>query len=83
MASLHTYLLSGIPVVLALRPGGGGHAVTAVGFQMSEASIPRSRATVPVRSAGLTKKLYVHDDRLGPYARAMNRTVLVQQQRKE
>jgi hypothetical protein len=66
---LHTYLLSGIPMVLALRGDGGGHAVTAVGFQMSGSEHPALQTTVPVRSAGLTK-LYVHDDRLGPYARA-------------
>lgn len=69
VATLHTYLLSGIPMVLALRGDGGGHAVTAVGFQMSESEHPGLQTTVPVRSAALTK-LYVHDDRLGPYARA-------------
>ena len=69
VAALHTYLLSGIPVVLALRGGGIGHAVTAVGFQMSDSEHQALQASVPVTSAGMTK-LYVHDDRLGPYARA-------------
>lgn len=67
--ALHTYLLSGIPVVLALRGGGIGHAVTAVGFQMSGTEHPKLEASIPVRSSRVTK-LYVHDDRLGPYARA-------------
>jgi hypothetical protein len=70
VATLHTYLLSGIPMVLALRGDGGGHAVTAVGFQMSGSEHPALQTSVPVRSSRLTK-LYVHDDRLGPYARAM------------
>jgi hypothetical protein len=69
VASLHTYLLSGMPVVLALRGSGIGHAVTAVGFQMAASEHPRLMASVPVRSARMMK-LYVHDDRLGPYARA-------------
>lgn len=69
VASLHTYLLSGIPVVLALRGGGIGHAVTAAGFQISTSEHPRLQTSVPVQSAKLDK-LYVHDDRIGPYARA-------------
>jgi hypothetical protein len=69
--ALHTYLLSGIPVVLVLRRENEseGHAVTAVGFQVAEHLNPALDATIPVRSAYL-HKLYVHDDRLGPYARA-------------
>lgn len=68
-ASLHGYLLSGIPVVLALRGSGRGHAVTAVGFQLSPSPHPLLEMSIPVRSSRL-RKLYVHDDRLGPYARA-------------
>src|SRR5712692_86279 len=72
VAALHTYLLSGIPVVLALKPllrQGEGHAVTAVGFQMGTKASRLLQMSVPVRSAFI-QKLYVHDDRLGPYARA-------------
>jgi hypothetical protein len=69
VATLHTYLLSGIPIVLALRGEGVGHAVTAAGFQMSASDHPALQASVPVQSSRLAK-LYVHDDRLGPYARA-------------
>lgn len=70
VATLHTYLLSGIPMVLALRGGGIGHAVTAAGFQMGTTEHPVLQGSVPLRSSRLTK-LYVHDDRLGPYARAL------------
>lgn len=69
--ALHTYLLSGIPVVLTLRsPAGEGHAVIAAGFQMGARSNPALLATLPVRSSYISK-LYIHDDRLGPYARAI------------
>jgi hypothetical protein len=67
--ALHAYLLSGIPVVLALRQPGVGHAVTAVGFQLSNTINPHLQSSVPVRSARL-HKIYVHDDRLGPYAKS-------------
>lgn len=69
VAGLHAYLLSGLPVVLGLRRPGVGHAVTAVGYQDDSSVHPMLQATIPVRSASL-KKLYVHDDRIGPYARA-------------
>jgi hypothetical protein len=69
MVAVHSYLLSGIPVVLGLGSHGGGHAVTAVGFQAIGAPHPVLQTSIPVRSARI-KKLYVHDDRLGPYARS-------------
>lgn len=73
--ALHTYLLSGIPVVLALRKDdGAGHAVTAVGFQVGESATRLLESSIPVRSSRL-KKLYIHDDRLGPYARAILRPI--------
>ncbi|MGZ4160098.1 MAG: hypothetical protein ACXVNF_04755 [Neobacillus sp.] len=68
MITLHTYLLSGFPVLLALRSNGVGHAVTAVGFQTSSEN-PSLHTSFKVRSAGI-RKVYVHDDRMGPYARA-------------
>lgn len=67
--ALHTYLLSGIPVVLELFRPECGHAVTAVGFHDSGSVEPAFETLLPVRSARM-KKVYVHDDRLGPYARA-------------
>jgi hypothetical protein len=69
VAALHAYLLSGIPVVLALRNRDGGHAVTAVGFQAQGRPKHLLQSSVSLRSARTTK-LYIHDDRLGPYARA-------------
>jgi hypothetical protein len=67
--ALHTYLLSGLPVVLELLGHGGGHAVTAVGFEDGGSPHPLLQTTFPVRSA-CVKKIYVHDDRIGPYAKA-------------
>lgn len=77
--ALHTYLQSGIPVVLSLvdADANGGeerHAVTAVGFQMHHEADPRLLTTLPVQSAFM-RKLYVHDDGLGPYARAFLRAM--------
>lgn len=69
VVALHTYLLSGIPVVLILRREGEAHAVTAAGFLCEGAPDPSLHSSVQLRSASI-KKLYVHDDRLGPYARA-------------
>lgn len=68
IATLHAYLLSGIPPVLILRGPLDGHAVTAVGFRAEGAAHPLLQHTVQLRSARLTK-LYIHDDRIGPYAR--------------
>jgi hypothetical protein len=67
--ALHTYLLSGIPVVLGLERGASGHAVTAAGFQCNGTPDALLQGPLPARSATI-KKLYVHDDRIGPYARA-------------
>lgn len=68
LLALHTYLLSGIPVVLGLwSPADGAHAVCAVGFQ-SGSTNPQLQASISVRSAAITK-IYVHDDGVGPYAR--------------
>lgn len=69
VVALHTYLLSGIPVVLVLTRNDGQHAVTAVGFQSGPTPQPLLQTSVPVRSARINK-IYVHDDRLGPYARS-------------
>jgi hypothetical protein len=87
---LHTYLRSGIPVILGLTSGVSGHAVTAVG---SRSMASRRVYAVPQDSKlylldveehpDLLKEpyklrlqnldydhLYLHDDRLGPYASA-------------
>ncbi|HEY4178854.1 MAG TPA: hypothetical protein VGM90_18535 [Kofleriaceae bacterium] len=67
--ALHTYLQSGIPVVMILRGGGRAHAVTATGFQLSGTDHPKLEPPIPTRSMQF-HKLYVHDDRIGPYARS-------------
>jgi hypothetical protein len=73
VATLHAYLRSGIPAVLHLRRRDDGqevgHAVAAVGFLTRSVADPLLDSTVGLRSARIDK-LYVHDDRLGPYARA-------------
>lgn len=80
------YLRSGIPVILAVKTGDGGHAVTLVGYK---SEVPRkSFATLLESEPGpagqdpleTVRKLrllnldldhvYLHDDRLGPYALA-------------
>jgi hypothetical protein len=81
MLQIHAYLRSGIPVILGLETGGEGHAVTAVGY-CTDTHLPESHLIEgrdeddkPVRT-NLTMKnlqcrqIYVHDDRIGPYARA-------------
>lgn len=72
-SALHTYLLSGIPVVLALQKGNTGHAVTAAGFQLSTSPNPVLEGSTPQRSSRLNK-IYIHDDRMGPYAKAFLKT---------
>jgi len=76
--TLHAYLLSGIPVILTLRRldegHDEGHAVTAVGFQRGKKPTPLFESSVGLRSAWMSK-LYIHDDRIGPYARAFLRPI--------
>ena len=73
------YLRSNIPVILIMQYDGqdDAHAVTVVGFRED---IDRERTpdiacqfpgwiNLQLRSKGLCR-LYIHDDRLGPYARA-------------
>lgn len=68
------YLRSNIPVILKIQYENNevAHAVTLVGFKECE-SVIRYRETgwdsFSLNSRGLNR-LYIHDDRLGPYARA-------------
>lgn len=72
--ALKCYLASGIPVVLILEEAGGYHAVTAVGYRSSDDEEPsqpivvQDDAAIPFATTGISR-VYVHDDRLGPYAR--------------
>lgn len=70
---LNAYLRSGIPVVLALRyPAASvGHAVTVVGYRKTTGPGLRLDQAPEVRLVNSTQsQIYLHDDRLGPYARA-------------
>ncbi len=75
--ALKCYLRSGIPVILRIRHVGAdeAHAITVVGFRESDEEEPVDDITLKLgeghalRSTGLSR-LYVHDDRLGPYARS-------------
>ncbi|HLM42609.1 MAG TPA: hypothetical protein VK458_02025 [Myxococcaceae bacterium] len=75
LAMVFCYLRSGIPVVLVIGNDdtGEAHAVTAVGYRLGpprsefEPMLPTQR--LATRSMRI-EQLYVHDDQLGPYARA-------------
>ncbi len=81
-AQLLGYVRSGFAPVLAIMsaaPGGGGegHAVCTVGLKLGQTQ-PQSVHTLHFRDAATAVLgLYIHDDRLGPYASAtiVSRTV--------
>lgn len=70
------YLRSGIPVVLqVMDEGTEGHAVTVAGFREGDELEPAGEIEITLESGGSLRtngmsRLYLHDDRLGPYARA-------------
>jgi hypothetical protein len=71
-AQLYSYLRSGLAPVLAIQSleGAGGHAVCAVGFKSGEVA-PQTDPKLNFRDASTSLQgLYIHDDRLGPYASA-------------
>jgi len=68
------YLRSGIPVILKIqyKEDEEAHAVTVVGFREDESFIEykaKEDLSFSLNSHGLCR-LYIHDDRLGPYARS-------------
>jgi hypothetical protein len=69
------YLRSGIPVILKIHypdEGFEAHAVTVVGFRENDAVIDCQIEGIQsycLQAKGMSR-LYIHDDRLGPYARA-------------
>ena len=74
LLALKAYVRGGIPVVLRLRVEGGDvHAVTVAGLRFDDDDEPAkdialSTSVGSASSKGLAR-LYLHDDRLGPYAR--------------
>lgn len=67
-AQLSGYVLSGLPVVLAINIGGTGHAVCCVGLKLGDVQ-PQTDTSLAFRdAASRVQGVYVHDDRLGPYA---------------
>lgn len=72
---LKSYLRSGVPVILRYHVGGVLHAAAAVGYRESDEDegaddLPIDLGHTSIGVRGLTR-LYVHDDRLGPYARVV------------
>jgi len=66
------YLRSGIPVILKIQYKEEAHAVAVVGFREDESFIEykaKEGMSFSLNSHGLCR-LYIHDDRLGPYARS-------------
>jgi hypothetical protein len=71
-AQILGYLSAGFAPILAIRgiDSGEGHAVCAVGTKMGEPPAP-SATTIHYRDgAARVLGVYIHDDRLGPYASA-------------
>jgi hypothetical protein len=73
-AQIVAYVKSGFPPVLAIRSQktGGGHAVCVVGIKMGDVYSHAPPAEHPHHwlASNALQGLYVHDDRLGPYASA-------------
>jgi hypothetical protein len=70
---LDTYLRSGFPTVLAVMPeqarqGDAGHAICAVGAKLANVQPQTNPAQSYQDGSSALKAVYVHDDRLGPYA---------------
>lgn len=75
LGNVYSYLGLGISVVVLgdiVNEDGekkGGHAITVNGYHLAENYNGRGCGSSKLR-AGLIDKLYVHDDQMGPYARA-------------
>lgn len=79
---LPSFVRSGVPVIMALAPvqrvavgvvhvpGQEGHAVTCVGYR-KDPNLPMTQTVSGFNLPALQfRQIYVHDDNLGPYARA-------------
>jgi hypothetical protein len=76
---IHTYLKSGMPVIAALKKAGDpeGHAVVIVGYRIDPSlpSVVKFKGDSFNHDSAQISKLYIHDDRLGPFARAELSTI--------
>ena len=71
-AQILSYTASGFPSVLAVQPltSTDGHAVCAVGVKLGDIA-PGTDPSLSYRdAASAVRGVYIHDDRLGPYATA-------------
>ena len=78
-AHVATYLQSGLPVLLGIVPlaGGEGHALCGVGLRLGAVQ-PVTDPNIRYRDgATAVERIYVHDDRLGPYASARLKSTTV------
>ena len=71
-AHIATYLRSGLPVLLGIVPFDSreGHAVCLVGLRFGSVEPPTDSSILYRDGATAVNRIYVHDDRLGPYASA-------------
>ena len=71
-AQMATYLRSGLPLLLTIQPMGQGeaHAVCLVGLRWGAVQPPTDPDIRYRDGSTAVERVYVHDDRLGPYASA-------------
>ncbi len=72
-AQLLAYIRSGFPPVVCVLPFAEpriGHAVCAVGVRLTSSRLTKFEDSLYCDAASAMEALYVHDDRLGPYAAA-------------
>ena len=72
LAHMATYLRSGLPALLGIQPMGRGeaHAVCLVGLRWGAVQPPTDPNIRYRDGSTAVERVYVHDDRLGPYASA-------------
>ena len=78
-AHMATYLRSGLPVLLGILPIGGGeaHAVCLVGLRWGAVQPPTDPNVRYWDGSTAVDRIFVHDDRLGPYASAIMKSTTI------
>jgi len=72
-ANIYAYLSAGIPLLLLLNSPQGGHAVAVTGYSVNKGLPTRASTLYPedfIVTSTCVDKIYVHDDQIGPFARA-------------